>query len=107
MFNALPEGAKDAVLSNIEVLGQAVGKENGGSRRSYHKNFQELVKHMSDAEREALIEAVDRAQREELKDYMANKKFFPPLRNPVLILLSCDITLELLFFSQFLIHPSQ
>ena len=67
MFNALPKGAKDAVLSNIEVLGQAVGKKMAGHAEVTTKNFQELVKHMSDAEREALIEAVDRAQREELK----------------------------------------
>ena len=40
------ESSKDAVLSNIEVLGQKWLEEMkmAGSRRSYYKNFQELVK---------------------------------------------------------------
>lgn len=67
MFNSLPEGAKKAVLSNIVGLGQAVGKKMAGHAEVVPSNFQELVKYMSDEEREALIEAADKAQREELK----------------------------------------
>lgn len=67
MFNSLSEGAKKAVLSNIEGLGQAVGKKMAGHAEVVPSNFQELVKYMSDEEREALIKAADKAQREELK----------------------------------------
>ena len=51
MFNSLPNGAKKAVLSNTELLGQAVGKKMAGSAEVVPPNFQELVKHMSDEER--------------------------------------------------------
>ena len=60
------KGAKDAVLSNIKYWVKRLERKMAGHAEVTTQKFQELVKHMSDAEREALIEAVDRAQREEL-----------------------------------------